>query len=269
MAAPAVTGIIALMLESYANSVDAVSLPLNSTIKAILVQTAVDQVHETPDETRTANRDTDLPVTYHAGPDWATGYGLIDALEATELIADPERWIEDEITEGRDSVIFHFEVPSVSNAAGEAIKVTLAWDDRPYQVEQLALTADVTPRLVNDLDLLVIAPDRREYKPLVLPPLQPNDPYAVDYEGLDEEVTFISIAAAREDEDHVNNVEQVVAMPQAGTWRVVVKSYGELRRPPQHFSVVLPFAVMKGDSRDEPARSWVLPQPITRWIREE
>ncbi|NIQ11035.1 MAG: S8 family serine peptidase, partial [Gammaproteobacteria bacterium] len=42
MASPAVAGVLALMLDSYFSNVSTTTRPLNSTMKAVLIQTAQD-----------------------------------------------------------------------------------------------------------------------------------------------------------------------------------------------------------------------------------
>jgi len=78
--------------------------------------------------------------------------------------------------------------------------------------------------LVNDLDIVLISPDNRVIKPLVL---EPSHPEAIAHEG----------------EDHINNIEQIVYFPSAddlnrgGIWRVLVKGYDVVYGPVE-FAIV-------------------------------
>jgi subtilisin family serine protease len=125
MASPVVTGTLALMLQRYADRFGVnleTTRPRPSTLKAMLLQSARDQ-QGTGDIN---NRDTGAPSVYGPGPDWATGYGLLDAQAAVGLI-DTKRFVEDEV-----SVAAHTKEHLVSVVPGQSeLKVTLAWDDLP------------------------------------------------------------------------------------------------------------------------------------------
>ena len=226
MSTPAVTGAIALLLQQYAAQFGVnldTNPPLPSTTKAILIQTAVDQAGTGSG----TNPDTGNATAYGPGPDWATGYGSIDAAAASQLITD-EKFLEDEVstTNVTDD---HF----VGVAAGQPeLRVTIAWDDLPGTPN-----ADhAAPALVNDLDLLLIGPNGEVVRPLVLaaatqfdcdggtagtqtgtcnPGADPGPwPTAANGAG--------SINAAQ-GTDRLNNVEQVVvANPAPGLWRARV-----------------------------------------------
>ena len=105
MAAPVVTGLIALLMDQHKQT-SGVFANLNpSTYKAILVHTARDQVKPRPHGSSDPhNPDTGSPVLYHAGPDYATGYGLVDSDSARILMADSSRWTEASVAEiGKES----------------------------------------------------------------------------------------------------------------------------------------------------------------------
>jgi hypothetical protein len=190
LAAPSVSGTMALLLEDWRRTRQAD--PLASTVKGILIHTA-----------------TDLGA---AGPDYAYGYGLIDAKGAVDLIrADTldERIVEDRILRQGEQDVYTLDV-----AAGqEDLHVTLVWDDFPG--DPLAAHA-----LVNDLDLVVIGPDGRRHYPWTVNPYEPEQP------------------AQRVRADHTNNIEQVyVAGPSEGTWVIVV--WGTVvPQPDQNYSLL-------------------------------
>lgn len=144
---------------------------------------------------------------YNPGPDNASGYGLVQINETLQSLENRE-WYQ-------GSVDNLGAVPCPANvAAGTAqFKVTLAWDDPPG-------LANVIPSLINDLDLVVIDPAGVRQFPWTLDPAHPG------------------VSAIRTQEDHVNNLEQVlVDSPRAGTWSVVIRGTN-VPQGPQTFSVV-------------------------------
>ena len=81
--------------------------PLPSTLKAVMIQTAEDLVHAAPDlHDYWDNPDTGGPVLYHEGPDYATGFGRIDAAGATRLIRERRlaRFADDPPRHGRSGL---------------------------------------------------------------------------------------------------------------------------------------------------------------------
>ncbi len=152
MAAPSVSGILALLLEDWRSTHEADPLP--STLKAILIHTASDL--ENP------------------GPDYSCGYGAIDAREAVDLIrADTldEVIVEDRIVSPQQERVYTLEVlPDQTE-----LKLTLVWDDFP--ADPLAAHA-----LVNDLDLVVIDPYGQHHFPWTLDPSVPQEPARRDGE---------------------------------------------------------------------------------------
>jgi hypothetical protein len=175
LAAPSVAGTMALILDDW--RVIHGGDPLPSTLKGLLIHTA-----------------TDLGVT---GPDYAYGYGLIDAKKAIDLVRIDT--IDDILMEDSIFVQGERDIHTLELGAGETeLRITLVWDD--YPADPLAARA-----LVNDLDLVVIGPDGKRYYPWTLDPYLPQEP------------------AVRTQADHRNNVEQVyVENPLDGTWLIAV-----------------------------------------------
>ncbi|MBN2128880.1 MAG: S8 family serine peptidase, partial [Sedimentisphaerales bacterium] len=175
LAAPSVTGTMALILEDWRalHGGD----PLPSTLKGLLIHTALD--------------------LGNPGPDYAHGYGLIDARRAIDLVrADTidEVIVEDMILDQGQRHLYTIELPPDE----KELKITLVWDD--YPADPLAAHA-----LVNDLDLVVTGPDGRRHYPWTLDPYLPEGP------------------AVRMQADRTNNVEQVVIEnPRKGTWQITV-----------------------------------------------
>ncbi len=194
MAAPVVSGCIALMLEQWrTNHNDPNYLPLPSTIKAVLIQTAKDLT-------------SDHDPCCSAGPDYSSGYGLVDVKAAVDLINadanDENIIIEDSILDTNDgdvndNDVFEVNVPADQNE----LRITLVWDDYPGN-------PPVAVAWVNDLDLIVKEPNGTQHYPWTLDPCNPAAP------------------ADQNEADRLNNVEQVVVdNPVSGIWTVEVKGY--------------------------------------------
>lgn len=139
MAAPAVSGAVALIIEDYRRLYGRDPLP--STVKALLI-------HGTQD---LGNR----------GPDFSYGYGKINVAKAIDLL-ESESIIEDEVGH-QESKLFYLTVPE----GATSVKVTLVWDDE-------AATSNAAKTLVNDLDLIVRDPYGGRYYPWTLDPQIPS-----------------------------------------------------------------------------------------------
>jgi subtilisin family serine protease len=249
LAAPVATGIVALLMERLheRHGADLVAAPLHpSTYKAMLVHTAEDIVHETPDLRDLPNPDTGAPTPSFVGPDFATGYGRVDAERAVRLIdahgESHRRWTEQSIEHGRVHV---FHVP-VRAGVGGPLRVTLAWDDAPG-ANALAVHE---PQLVNDLDLVVVDPEGVAHFPWALDPL----PWGGDESlatGIDPIAPADVVAARRctgerywveetaSCEDHLNNVEQVLIDSPAEGWFEIRVGGTDVPEGPQVYSLVL------------------------------
>lgn len=190
IAAPAVSGAVLLLYEDY-NNIHGQN-PLPSTVKALLMHTAEDR------------EDT--------GPDFKTGYGLVNATEAIDKIRE----------DNSSEVVYE---GSINNTGGDdelriyvpqgqqQLKITLVWSDYPG----VPLAAK---ELVNDLDLIVKNSTGDRFYPWTLDPDNP------------------SFAAVRNASDHVNVVEQVlVTDPDSGLWTVTVNG-SSVSESPQSFSLV-------------------------------
>ncbi|MBN2006326.1 MAG: S8 family serine peptidase, partial [Anaerolineae bacterium] len=140
MAAPAVAGGIALMLQHYRAVYNTSGNFWPSTAKAILMQTA-----------------TDLG---NAGPDYQWGYGLVNIHAAVELISR-RAFRQDNVAQGEVDV-FYFIVPNDATPA----TVSLAWDD-------FEATFNASPTLINNLDLELVAPSGTIWRPWILDPANP------------------------------------------------------------------------------------------------
>lgn len=171
MAAPNVTGTVALLVEHFHNTFG--YLPLSSTTKAVILHTAFD--------------------AGNVGPDYAYGWGVLDAAKAADLItrAATQRQ-SDLVLENtyRDSTEYTL---ALHSSGGEALRATLAWIDPAASVLPGNGIDNRSPVLVNDLDLWISDDVTGEiYRPWTLDPANPNQ------------------AATRDQANTVDNVEQVV-----------------------------------------------------------
>jgi hypothetical protein len=138
------------------------------------------------------------------GPDPSTGWGLLNAFKAIELI---DQHIENpaagHLLEGYISAD---PVQKEYRATGGPVKVTLVWTDPPSQKDD-----DATPHLVYDLDLRVRLQDGRTYFPYVLLSPQPAGRWA-----------------ASKGDNSVDPVEQVLTDPLEGPIEILISSKGAL-----------------------------------------
>lgn len=199
MASPAVAGVVAQLIEycrkqglSYCSGS---SEFWPSSAKALLMHAAVD--------------------LGNPGPDYQFGYGRVDADATADLItyeADGPDFRQDQIADQGE--IDEYQI-TISGGA-PVLTVTLAWDDE-------AATMQALSKLVNDLDLEVVAPDSTVHRPYVLDPGNPG-------------------SAATTGADHVNNQEQVVVSgPLTGTWTIRVIGTA-VPAAPQDYTIVFPGA---------------------------
>lgn len=248
LAAPAATGVLALVLEQFAATYqrDLDNLPpWPSTLRGLAIHGAQDAIG-----TGWSNIDRPPEQTVDAfpGPDYPTGYGLLDAVASVELVKS--RLIT-EATLGSpcQSRTFTFPRYNSTGVIGPvSAKVTLTWDDLPGDP---ALAAAV-PKLVNDLDLVLIDPDGNKHYPWQLNqkikdlagnPLTPAQETCGSLLTVETQLssgvtpTTALVAPAVEGTDHLNNVEQAVASGPEGTWQAVVTGY-QLTSETQRFSLI-------------------------------
>jgi hypothetical protein len=108
------------------------------------------------------------------GPDYSFGWGLLNAERAAEFLLDPlHNQIFEEYLEPGDTLEYQ-----VFGDGENAVKATLAWID-PNALPSPHVLNDTTPKLVNDLDMRIIAvsgPDSGTvYFPYILDPGNPAD----------------------------------------------------------------------------------------------
>jgi hypothetical protein len=234
MASAATTGAVALVLEQYATTY-AVNLdqspPLPSTLRAVMIHTARDISVGT-----VWFSNPDGPVKPTPGPDFVTGWGLIDAQAAVKLVAS-RSLLEGMIAATCVSSTHMFTVPPGMTGP---VRVTLAWDD----VAGDAASGNTAPKLINDLDLVLIDPNGTTHLPWQLDQ-KIVDPAGntitdalqqcgtqiavqrrfVPAAGINDPIPSGGVPAAVRGRDHLNNVEVVDAPSVAGTWQAKVVGF--------------------------------------------
>lgn len=193
MAAPAVSGAAALLIEQY-RSLHHGQNPLPATVRGLLVHTAADLDDETD--------------WFNPGPDFASGYGRVQARAAVDHLRAGGFLVG---SVGAGAASHHaLQVP----AGTETLRLTLVWDDPPAQ-------ENVTQTLVNDLDLVLLDPQGNRHFPWTLDPALPAMP------------------ARRDRPDLVNVIEQIVVDGPVtpGTWAVTVQGT-RVPAGPQKFALL-------------------------------
>lgn len=245
-----VTGMLALVLQQMAEegtNLDAAP-PLPSTLRAIAIHSAHDIVASAA--VPWPSTDEGYLVAPGRGPDFVTGFGLVNAVDAVDIVKG-KLHREDVIgatCEKRTYSLF------VGHTGPDSITVTLAWDDIAHD----AGIAYDAPLLVNDLDLVLIDPMGQRHYPWSV------DQQITDLAGLplpdDAQVCGADIAVARTmkatanpimfndpivnpvvpvvtGHDHLNNVEQVKTPAIMGKWTVEVSGF-YVETGPQKFSLI-------------------------------
>lgn len=181
ISAPAASGAIVLVNDAFQDKTG--NLPSPATAKAILIDTTNDIKTE--------------------GPDYKSGYGIIDVEKAVDRVQNGEI-ISSELSSSSDKNTYTFD-------AEKGERFTLAWSDHPAETS-------ASRTLVNDLDLVVKDSNgQRIY------------PYTLDSESPSE-------AADTDSEDERNPVEQV-KVPDSGTYNVTVDAEN-MPEPSQKYSLV-------------------------------
>ena len=207
LAAPGVTGVVGQLIDLYAK-LFAGDYMLSSTLKGLIIHTADD--------------------LGNAGPDYKFGWGLVNSRAAADILVlhknNPAslNLIVDSLRR-RTRPVSEEDSFSFESDGGSAVKVTLCWTDKPGVVVNSDAEAldNPTIRLVNDLDLQVLAPDGTVYHPYVLDPANPDLPAT----------TGVNIR---------DNVEQVyIPDPVPGEYTVTVSSSRMDVNTTQDYSLII------------------------------
>ena len=254
MAAPFVSGIAALMYQKFQKKtgepLDSFSMR-NSTTKALLIHSAIDMQGCSNKNVDIANlRNQPKTCTpYTQGPDFATGWGRVNAKGALALIDKYDahtrtfaKFREFAVYEGvENQKSWNIFVPEKQ----KKLRTTIVWDDAPADPD---INNYMDPKLVNDLDLYLVSPSGKIHYPWKLKPLPSQN---VRRNGADlgkdgditqrsgwEKISFEDASKSADNGcgshdvvldtcfDRLNNVEVVdVDNPEPGLWQVVAKGF--------------------------------------------
>lgn len=204
MAAPVVSGAAALIQEQYDELYG--SMPLATTVKALLIHTAKDI--------------DDVP-----GPSYSSGYGLIQVGEIIDLLIEDDGdgdYIKNGTVTQNEVDVYNLTINDVS----EPPVVTLVWADSPGAPDddQFNDNDDNVKDLINDLDVELVSPDGNStYYPWRLNPDDPDQDPENDGPNEVDNVEKINI--------DINDVVQ-------GQWIVRVRG-SDIPMGSQSYSLVL------------------------------
>ena len=176
MATPAATGMSLLILEAYKEVSGGYDIR-HDTLESVLINSAVDVGRE--------------------GPDYDTGFGMIDLKGAVDLIKS----INSKYPLVHLDSIGYNQTKSFSftkKSDGE-FSATISWVDP-------SASPSASSSLVNDLDMVLVSKSTKRYYPYTLNPLNPKE------------------LAKQDRENHVDNVEKIYVknLPK-GEYRLLVK----------------------------------------------
>jgi len=206
MSTPNACGSASLLIQQYALLFPGQAMRA-STLKGLLIHTADDRGN--------------------AGPDYKFGWGLINMKAAADLLIDHQAYpAKQRLTENQISSTVTTRTHSFVWDGVSPIRATLCWTDPAGTATS---TSDLrSPRLMNNLNLKLIAPNGTEVSPFVMPFVGTWTQASMDL-------------AATTGINNTDNVEQVLvpAPGQIGTWRAVVSFAGTLANNQQNYSFVL------------------------------
>jgi Subtilase family/MBG domain len=206
MASPNACGSAALLVGQY-NTLFPGQAMRASTLKGLLIHCADDRGN--------------------AGPDYKFGWGLLNVKTAADVLIDHQaNPLKQRVTEGQVSSTTQSRTQTFLWDGTSPIRATLCWTD---PAGTSTTTSDSrTVRLVNNLQLKVVAPDGTQHLPFVMPFVGTWTQASMDQPA----VTGIN---------NTDNVEQVhIPTPgSTGTWQVVVSYSGTLTNNLQNYSLIL------------------------------
>lgn len=179
MAAPNATGTLALLHEHYQNLAGG-SIPTSATQKGYAIHTATDV--------------TNASIGGRVGPDYATGYGLLNGLAAAEFLTNAfDGDGSHHLFENTLANSTTFSLTGMMATDGE-LKVTLVWTD-PAGAPQSNVLDDRTSVLVNNLDLWLTDGSSAIYYPWILDIENPANAATTGVNNLDvvEQVSLTGI----------------------------------------------------------------------------
>ena len=220
MATPNAVGSAALLVQQYGNLFPGQAMRA-STLKGLLIHTADD--------------------LGNPGPDYRYGWGLVNVQAAAGVIIDHQGFpTKQRIAEGSLSATTITRSVSFVWDGVSPIRATLCWTDPAATATS---TSDSrTARLVNNLNLKIVAPNGSNFLPFVMPFVGAWTPASMN-------------TPATTGINNTDNVEQVniPAPPAAGVYQVVVSFSGTLTNSSQNYSLLL----AGSSSQIAPGNDWI------------
>ncbi len=232
MAAPGVTGVI-LLLQQYYNQLYSNYMKA-ATVKGLVMHTA-DEAGNNP------------------GPDYAFGWGLINAENAAKVIRDKN------LSSGRTIL----EENSLSNGATftklittngtQPLRISISWTDPKYDIENTSEIDPSTKYLVNDLDIKVTSSAGVVYYPWKL-----------------QGMAATTSPATNNSTNNVDNFERVDIPGVADTYTISVTHKGSLTNGLQNFSLIASGGnigtLSTNDIFEKGNKVEIYPNPANDWI---
>ena len=210
------SGSAIILVDCYDTHFPGQAMP-SSTLKGLIIHTADD--------------------LGNPGPDYQYGWGLMNTDAAADLIKrQSERpggsyLLEETLHQAQARHEFR-----IASYGWAPLRLTLCWTDPPGQAADEHDEAN--PRLVNDLDLRVTAPDGSVLEPFVLDRTHPSVP-------------------ATTGDNTVDTVEQIhIELPQAGPYSVTVSHKGHLADEVQSYCLISSIPVDPAPLADD-ALPWI------------
>lgn len=203
MAAPNAAGSMLLLQELYRAEHPDISMRA-ATLKGLVIQTADD--------------------LGNPGPDYAYGWGLLNARRAAETILNEDNSttiLEDSLNSG-EQIIIDISVPT-----SQDVIATLTWTDPAGAVPSKSLDPS-TAMLVNDLDMIINGPETA------------HSPWIIDYSDINANFSLISASTGDNVTDNVEQVFIPASQVQAGEpYRIALTHKGSLADGIQNFSLIV------------------------------
>jgi hypothetical protein len=199
MATPQVAGSLLLIQQLY-NRLNKGAFMRAATLKGLAIHTALD--------------------LGNVGPDYKSGWGLLNAAKAAEVIQNKNnahRIIEGTLTNGVTQTI-----PFIASGKGE-LEVTLSWTDPKGTVLNISASNlnNRSPRLVNDLDIKIQSPQGI------------NLPYILDPENPANAAT-----TGDNIRDNVEKIRVIGAIP-GQNYTLILSHKGALKFKKQDYSLLI------------------------------
>jgi len=218
MATPSVTGAL-LLLQEYHEQLYGTYMRA-ATLKGLALHTADD--------------------VDNSGPDYKMGWGIMNSKNAAELLRNNDFSSYMEETSLEENQVFSLEVVANGN---EKLMASISWTDPASEIVNRGTLNDITPALVNDLDIRITQNGTAIY-PWKLKATHPNAP-------------------AAQGDNNVDPFERVEIPNAKGSYTITVTHKGRLTNGLQHFSLLVSGVVMTNCHLEAP-EGLVLTEPKTK-----